>query len=190
MTDGNVRNQLPSTAENGKTKILVRAALLLATAAAAQGLRLILPLPGLFTMFFIGSIVNACLVLTAYLTRVRLAAVSSLLLPFIAYLQGQLVFWPLILIVAAGNFALCLTASRLKGIRLLLVGPVLKMILLWAGSGLIFSLLHFADPFAKMMQTMLSWPQWITAVLGIILAEIVTRLLRKRSVKTQADFLQ
>jgi hypothetical protein len=39
--------------------------LLLAVALVVQGLRFILPLPGLFTMFLIGSIVNMCLVLLA-----------------------------------------------------------------------------------------------------------------------------
>ena len=177
--------QAPATRESGRgpevteTQQLVRAALLLAVALVVQGLRFVLPLPGLVTMFVIGTVVNACLVLTVRRTRLRLAAVSSLLLPMVAYMQGQLALAPMIAIVFAGNLVLCLVAHRLHGWRLYLAGPLLKTLFLWAGTGLVLNLLHLGGPVAHVMQLMMSWPQLVTAFLGILLAEVVDKYAKR-----------
>ncbi len=156
---------------------LTRAAVLLAVACAVQCLRLVLPLPWLVTMFVIGTVVNMCLVLTAQLSGIRLGMLSSLLLPLLAFLQGQLPLLPMVAVVFAGNFALVLIAARLKSWRLLVVGPLLKTLTLWAGTGVIIAIVGIHGSLALALQWMMSWPQLITSLLGIILAILIrTRL--------------
>jgi hypothetical protein len=156
-------------------KQLTRAALLIAVALAVQGLRFLLPLPGLFTMFLIGSLVNMCLVLLARLSALHFAIPGSVILPCVAYLQGQLPFVPMIPVVFIGNLVLLLVAYKEQGWRLLLMGPLLKTVAMWAGTGLVLQLLHVGGMPARILQTMMSWPQLVTAFCGIILAGIVLR---------------
>ena len=156
-------------------KQLTRAAILIAVALAAQGLRFILPLPGLVTMFLIGSLMNMCLVLMARLSSLRYAVPGSVILPCVAYLQGQLPFIPMIPVVFAGNLVLVLVAHKEQGWRLLLLGPLLKTLALWAGTGLVLSMLQLHGVAVRTLQTMMSWPQLVTAFSGIILAGIVLK---------------
>lgn len=156
---------------------LTRAAVLLAVACAVQCLRLVLPFTWLVTMFAIGTVVNMCLVLTAQLSDVRLGLLSSLLLPLLAFLQGQLPLLPMVAVVFAGNLVLVLIAARLKSWRLLVTGPLLKTLTLWAGTGVVIGLVGIHGDSALALQWMMSWPQLITSLLGIILASLIrTRL--------------
>ena len=107
-------------------KELTRAALLVAVALMAQSLRFLLPLPGLVSMFIIGTLVNMCLVLLSRLSSLRYAVSGSAILPCDAYLQGQLPLVPMIPVVFLGNLVLILIAHKEKGVRLLLLGPILN----------------------------------------------------------------
>src|SRR5574344_1600828 len=75
---------------NEKQIKLVRAALLLAIALLSQQLRFILPLPKILDTLVIGTLVNASLVLTAHYTDLFLAAITTIALPIVAFLQGHL----------------------------------------------------------------------------------------------------
>jgi hypothetical protein len=156
-------------------KELTRAALLLTVALVIQALRVILPLPGLVTMFIIGSVVNMCLVLTVWLSKVQYALLSCAILPLLAYLQGQLAFLPMWPVVFAGNAILVLVAAKRQDWRLWVFGPVLKTVVLWAGTGLVLQLLQLNGILAKLMLTMMSWPQLVTALTGIGLAKLAAR---------------
>lgn len=156
-------------------KELTRAALLVAVALMAQSLRFLLPLPGLVSMFIIGTLVNMCLVLLSRLSSLRYAVSGSAILPCVAYLQGQLPLVPMIPVVFLGNLVLILIAHKEKGVRLLLLGPILKTLALWAGTGLVLSLFQIQGLPAMFLQMMMSWPQLVTAITGIILAKIVSR---------------
>lgn len=157
------------------SKPLTRSALLIAVALVAQGLRFILPLPGLFTMFLIGSIVNMCLVLLAVTGGLRYAIPGSAILPVVAYLQGHLPLVPMIPVVFVGNLVLILVAHKEQGVKLLLLGPLLKTLAMWAGTGLVLGLFGVHGTQARLLQTMMSWPQLVTALAGILLAGIVSR---------------
>ena len=74
---------------HGNTTI-VRGAMLLATAVIVQEIRLFLPLPPLLSIFVVGTLVNAVLVVAARFTGLLAAALISFLLPVIALLQGHL----------------------------------------------------------------------------------------------------
>jgi hypothetical protein len=153
-------------------KQLTRAALLLAVALVAQGLRFILPLPGMLSMFIIGTIVNMCIVLMVMLCGVKYAVAASFIFPLVAYLQGQLPLVPLIPVVFLGNLVLSLVVAKVSGFKLLILGPLLKALTMWAATGMVLELFHVQGIMARSLQFMLSWPQIITALAGIIVARL------------------
>ena len=91
-------------------KTLVRGAMLIALTVVLQSLRLFIPLPPMASMFFIGTLVNMMLAVTVRLAGLKPALLAVVLLPFFAYLQGQLPIPLLIPVVTGGNAVLCLSA--------------------------------------------------------------------------------
>ena len=86
-------------------KTLVRGAMLIALTVVLQSLRLFIPLPPVASMFFIGTLVNMMLAVTVRLAGLKPALLAVVLLPFFAYLQGQLPIPLLIPVVIGGNTA-------------------------------------------------------------------------------------
>lgn len=84
-------------------KTLVRGAMLIALTVVLQSLRLFIPLPPMASMFFIGTLVNMMLAVTVRLAGLKPALLAVVLLPFFAYLQGQLPIPLLIPVVIGGN---------------------------------------------------------------------------------------
>jgi hypothetical protein len=107
----------------------------------------------------------------------RYAIPGSVILPCVAYLQGHLPLVPMIPVVFVGNLVLILVAYKEQGVKLLLLGPLLKTVAMWAGTGLVLQFVRDVGMGlqARLLQTMMSWPQLVTALAGILLAGIVSR---------------
>ena len=164
---------------NDRTRKMVRAAVLLAIAAVVQWLRLLLPLPPVASMLLIGSVVNLCLCLSLWTGSLKFTAVSCLLLPVFAWLQGHLFFWPLIPVIFLGNFVYCLSLKMAAGWKVALP-PVLKAVVLWSGTGLTAGLFHLPAQMKQVLMVYMAVPQWATAAIGLVLAFFVRRALQQR----------
>ena len=156
----------------------IRIALLLAIALLFQSIRLLMPMiPGPVNMFLIGSLLNAVMVLAAWHTGSRWAAVIGLLLPVGAFLQGQLPLVLMLPVVAAGNVIYMLGAAHWQHSRAVYLTPVIKAIVLYAGTVAVIRLVDLPPQVAAVLLFMMSWPQLVTGTLGIILARrILCRL--------------
>lgn len=156
-----------------KAPTLQRAALLLALTLVFQSLRLFIPIPPPASMFFIGSLVNGCLVLGILAIDYRAALLIAFITPFVAYMQGQLPFFLFIFPVATGNIcfvtALYLLRHRADGIRLV-IGIFVKTVILYGTFSLLFRLVNFPVSVQTAFLFAMSWPQLVTALLGGILA--------------------
>ena len=156
---------------------LVRAALLLAIAVLIQQIRLLVPLPVLVSTLIIGTVVNACLALAARFTTLTLAMEMTILLPVIAFLQGHLLLAVLIPVVFLGNAAYILCCAKLPGKFLLVTGPLLKTVVMIAGTFVVIRLFNInANLGSKILLTM-TWPQLVTGVLGLALAKMIEKRL-------------
>lgn len=68
----------------------VRGAMLLAVGLVLQALRVVIPMPPMWTVFVVGTLVNMVLVLSARTVGLLPAMLIAVLLPVMAYFQGQL----------------------------------------------------------------------------------------------------
>jgi len=157
---------------HGNTTI-VRGAMLLATAVIVQEIRLFLPLPPLLSIFVVGTLVNAVLVVAARFTGLLAAALISFLLPVIALLQGHLAVPLLIPVIFCGNLALVAVCSRLRGKNALLLAPFCKTVLLYGATYGLLEWLALPKKIAAAVLFTMGWPQLITAFCGIMLAELL-----------------
>jgi hypothetical protein len=159
-----------------RLKMLVRGALLLALAVAAQQLRFIIPLPGMATTLIIGTLVNAILVIASRHTGLFTAVVMCTALPVIAFLQGQLLLPLLIPVVFLGNLILVVLCNKWRNKPIMVVAAVAKTFVMYTGALLGFKLLAISPEIMQIVLIAMSWPQLLTAFLGILLA----RFLEKR----------
>lgn len=169
---------------NGNTnqQKLVRAALFLAIALIVQSVRLFLPLPPVASMLLVGTVVNLSLCLTAWGSGLLYAGILSLLLPLVAYIQGHLLFAPMIVVVFVGNLVFCLALhAAQKGEnswKSLAFPPLLKAVVLWSGTGIAAGLFHFPESVQRFLQISMGLPQWTMAVLGTAAALFLWRRLQ------------
>ena len=84
----------------------VRGAMLLAVGLVLQALRLVIPMPPMWTVFIVGTLVNMVLVLAARTVGLWPSVMIAVLLPVMAYFQGQLPLPFLIPVVAVGNLVM------------------------------------------------------------------------------------
>ncbi len=162
----------------GGWKLYVYMAFFLAMGIVFQGLRWLLPLPPPVSMFLIGSLVNMTLLLAMRITRRRRAACIGLLLPLVAFLQGQLPIVPMVFLIGIGNAAYVLWANHYWKHLSVWTAPLLKALLLYGGTkGLLFAL-GLTGPPAAALLFMMSWPQVFTGAAGIFLARCLLPRLR------------
>lgn len=152
------------------SKDVTRGAILLAIAVIIQSLRLILPLPMMISMFFIGSLINLILIITVVRYKFAIACWIAILLPHIAYLQGQLLLPVLIPVVALGNLAYVWGIYKLYSEKkYLFLVPVGKALLMYFFSILILEQLQLTEFASKIISFSMGFAQIITGMLGIIL---------------------
>ena len=163
------------------TRQLTRTALIAALLLTFQSLRLLLPLPPLASTLLIGTLVNACLLLSAASGGYRGLAALSVLAPLIAYLQQLLPLPIFIPLIAGGNFffgSLYLLLRQKSSLFKLLIPPLGKMLFLWGGVTFLLSLLALPEFLQRLLGLLLSWPQFITSLAGLLLAQLVLKRLR------------
>ncbi|MCI8420626.1 MAG: hypothetical protein HFF79_09055 [Oscillospiraceae bacterium] len=130
-----------------------------------------------------GTLVNC--VLLVFTARAGLAsgAVIGVLSAVLAGLLGisQLVLSP---VVAAGNAILCLVywflEERMNHISGVIAGAALKCGFLWLTAPLVLSIAGLPEKQAAMLSIMFSWPQFVTALCGGLLAWSVLPRVRRR----------
>lgn len=160
---------------------ITKTALLLAIIAMIQMFGRFLP----NSNFIVGSIVNACLLISVAAVGLRGAALLSILSPLTSLINNHApiaaALLPFAPFIAAGNFLyalifyLLMKKSKLTGI---VVGSLAKFALLYAAINLFLNLLSFPK-FAKILLMLFSWPQLITALIGGAIALAVIKNLEK-----------
>lgn len=159
-----------------KKIIVIRGALFFAIALLFQGLRLLVPLPPMFSMFLIGSLVNMALILTVLYCGRGIAILTGCLLPLAAFFQGQLAIVFLIPLVAIANVVLVVLVDYLwQWRRLLWLAPLVKALILYGGVMFIIEMFQITAQTAAAISFVMSWPQLITATTGLILAGYVDK---------------
>jgi hypothetical protein len=159
-----------SISNNNQKKLMVRGALLLAMAICFQGIRLFIPLPPMAGMFVIGSLVNMTLIVAVKYAGMMPALLMSCLLPIIGFFQGQLAVPIVVPVVALGNIMLVLCCQYFWHNKLLWLAPLFKTAVLYLGTFLVLKYFVIPVPVATMIVFVMSWPQVITATIGLILA--------------------
>ncbi len=150
-------------------------ALFLALALIVQSLRFFIPMiPGPVSMFLIGSLENAIMICSIWYSKSLWAVLIGILLPIGAFLQGQLAILPMLPVVALGNVCLILGAWAFPKRVLLYLVPFLKAAVLYGGTYTIVQFLALPGHVVKIMLFIMSWPQVITGLIGIILAKSIT----------------
>lgn len=163
-------------------KKLVRGALLVALALVLQSLRLVVPMPPLASAFIIGTLVHLMLVMTLKINGIATACLLGLLLPMTAYLQGQLLLPFLIPIVWIGNLLFVILVGFLannKNLELIIPG-LIKAIVMGLSAFLVVNFITILSPVVQnTLMFAMSVPQFITAVLGVFLANRLLKYLSK-----------
>jgi hypothetical protein len=183
---------------NNSKSILVicEAGLLIALLVVVQLLTFAVPkaVP-IVGQLFTGTLVNLVLIMGAGSTGFFVTAAAAILSPVIALLFGQMNFPQMIPIVAAGNLVIVAVTwlffrkdskfSKSKAFLFdiggIVLGAALKTLVLWGTSALIAVPLFFAQNAAvgKKIILMFSWPQFITALIGGIIAVLIVPRLRR-----------
>ena len=154
-------------------KTLVRGAMLIALTVVLQSLRLFIPLPPMASMFFIGTLVNMMLAVTVRLAGLKPALLAVVLLPFFAYLQGQLPI-PLLIPVVIGG-AVFVLICHWAWHRGLMLAPLAKTICMFTSSLVLLKVLALPEKMVFAIGFMMGWPQMVTGICGILLARLITK---------------
>ena len=163
-------------------KNVTRTGLILAVTLILQGLRLVIPIPPQVSMFLVGSLVNACLIVSALCISRRSGLAVALCTPVFAWLEGMLPFFPFVFPVAVGNsFYVCWAwYGKKRGLPFLCLGAVGKALILYASFYALFACLAFPPAVRHLLLFAMSWPQVVTGVIGAILGLTLSRFLQRR----------
>lgn len=160
-----------------QTGQLTRTALLVALTLVLQGIRLVLPVPPQVSLFFIGSLVNACLVVAALRLKGNGWIAIAIITPIFAWLEGMLPFPLFIPLVAIGNLVYIIILRLFKSSSRSLgniLAVIVKTIVLFGGFTLLFMCINVPPKVSKMILFAMSWPQLITGTVGIVIGRLVS----------------
>lgn len=162
---------------------VARAALILALTLVLQSLRVLMPIPPLFSTFIIGTMVNACLLVALEGAGLGAAVFIAAVAPVVAFLQQLLPLPVFIVPVAVGNLLYVLVyRSGLRWGRGAAVGmaAVAKSAFLYAAFVWLLSFIDIPPKLAAALTFAMSWPQLLTAVAGGVVAAMVVKRIGKR----------
>lgn len=146
-----------------------------------QSLRLVLPMPPVVSTFIIGTLVNMMLIITSRVSGFKAAVLLTILLPLLAYIQGQLLLPLLIPVVIAGNLLYVVLLRRKRAFVFnYLLPPAVKALLMYLGAYIVLSFLQLENSvLVKNILFGMSVPQFVTGLLGVVAAERVLVKLNK-----------
>lgn len=172
---------------NDKVKKLVRASLLLAIAIIIQILGKNIPE---INQFLVGPIVNAILIITAFVCGTWWGVGVGVLTPVIAWLVGQLPgpMAPFIPFIMIGNALFVIFFGILKNQQKwgkyigLILGSFVKFLFLSFSAAKLITVFNIGLPqkIASKLVIMMGIPQLITALIGSIIALVLIKTLTKR----------
>ena len=154
------------------TRDISRTALLLGMAILFQGIRLVVPIPPVWSMFLVGSLVNMCFLVATSAVGVQAGILLALATPIVAHVQGMLPFWPFIFPVALGNtvFVYVFHKLTMKFSVRLVISVISKMVVLYGGFIVMFQIIPiFPDKVQMLILFSMSWPQLVTGIIGGLL---------------------
>lgn len=163
------------------SRIITRTALLLSLTLIFQSLRFLIPLPPFLSIFIIGSLVNASLLIAAQKAGLWPAFIIAAITPVVAYFQGQLPLPVFILPVALGNAAyifLFLAGRQLGRIPSIVLATLGKSGLLYGIFTWLLTFIAISPKVAAGIMLAMSWPQLVTGGLGGILAYLVAQRIK------------
>ena len=138
-------------------KNVTRTGLILAVTLILQGLRLVIPIPPQVSMFVVGSLVNACLIVAVLTVGRRAGLVVAACTPVFAWLEGMLPFFPFVCGGALGKAAI-----------------------LYGSFYLLFACIAFPPAVRHMLLFAMSWPQIVTGIIGAVIGREVSRFAASR----------
>ena len=129
-------------------------------------------MPPQTSVFLIGALVNACLVLAVLTIGWKAAFFIAVVTPIFAWLEGMLPFLPFIFPVAAGNVVFVSAVFLLKNYRMsgFTIAVCLKGASIYGAFYMLFSLVVFPSGVRNAILLIMSWPQIVTAAVGVLLA--------------------
>lgn len=162
------------------TRRIVLTGLMLALTLVFQMLRFFIPMPSQLSIFIIGTLVNATLLVTVVLLGLGSGTIICVAAPMVAFFQGHIAFPWMVPIIAIGNFTIILIYylfhSKAKGTAVLL-SSFTKFVFLLISTRWFIGLLEVPAKPAQVLSYAFSWPQLITALLGGIVSISVLRIL-------------
>lgn len=166
-----------------QVQFITRTAILLALTIVFQMMGRFL---GAYNNYIVGPLVNAALIVATAAAGLWGAAIISVAAPFISALTNKAAIAPLILsfspFIAIGNFLLVLCfyllmkKSKIAGI---IIGAVVKFVFLYASINVFTKIMKVAEKPALVLNTLFSWPQLATALIGGVIALIVINALKR-----------
>lgn len=163
------------------SQIITRTALLLSLTLIFQSLRFFIPLPPFLSIFIIGSLVNASLLVAAQKAGLLPAIIIATVAPVVAYFQGQLPLPVFIVPVALGNVAyisLFLTGSKWGHIPGVLLATLSKTGILYGVFTWLLTFIAIPPKLAVSLMLAMGWPQLVTGILGGFLAFLVVKRIK------------
>lgn len=166
------------------TQTITRTGLLLAATLLLQGLRLLIPVPPQVSMFLIGALVNACLIIAVLTVNWRAGVVVACVTPCFAWLEGMLPLPPFIVPIALGNTVFVSVAYLLRQWRStsyygVYCAAVAKTIVLYGLFYGLFSFVEFPAAIRHVMLFSMSWPQLWNGFLGGTLGVLISHRLAR-----------
>lgn len=152
-----------------KNKLITRTALILALTLIVQSLRMIMPIPVFFSTFLIGSLVNACLLMAIEIVGTKPAITIAVLTPVMAYMQQMLILPVFIIPVAIGNaiyIVLFKTVKNRGKYLAVFLAALSKALVLYLSFKILISMVDIPIVIANGLIFVMSWPQFITALIG------------------------
>lgn len=169
------------------SNFIAKTALFLALTIVFQILGRNIPL-GPNNNFIIGPMVNALLFISTMALGVVSGAIVGLMSPFGAILTGASIPLFLAPIISIGNLLLVLTFNLLKKNKFLgiFASAIIKSIFLYFAVSTMLSFFNLPQKRISMLLFVFGWPQFVTALLGGIIAVISFNKLKKQ-IQTRED---
>jgi hypothetical protein len=165
-------------------RIITRTALLLALTLLLQSLRFVIPAPVFGSTLLIGSLVNACLLVSVESAGIWPGVIVAVATPIAASFQQMLPLPIFILPVAVANILYILIYKggsawgKWQGVTLAAMGKALFLYLAFAW---LLTLVNLNVKMAAALLFVMGWPQLATGLAGGLLAmEVIKRLRLKR----------